>query len=449
MDRRQLATTAYIYGYPFVYDLSEVVRQTSGSGMATARPVNVFGHATQLASPRDDFVSVNNDTLYSIANCDVSREPLVLHVPDTQDRYYVMQFVDAWTNNFAYVGRRATGTRAGTYLLAGPTWEGDVPAGMALIRTPTNVFTIVGRFAVDGEADAPNVAALQAQTWLTPLGRYPKPPDNANRQFGDWEIAPFDTRVGEDLVFWEKFRSWLAQNPPPRAEAELVESFRPLGLLDAESPYVQPDPELAKDLIAAAAAGQATIDQMAQSGSATPVNGWVSAVHSFDYNIHNLGPGTVDAPEWRIEDRQRAFLGRAAAARGGLWGNHGYEAAYFMNHVDGDGQQLNGAHRYQIRFDQMPPVGAFWSITMYVVPKYYLVDNPINRYSIGDRTPGLAYNADGSLDIFIQSEPPGADQAANWLPAPPGDFRPLLRAYQPGPAILDGSYVLPPIRRVG
>jgi hypothetical protein len=448
MDRLRLATDAYIYGYPLVYDVSEVIKQSANASIATAAPINSFGHAIRLGSPQDDFVSVNNDTLYSIANCDVRPEPLVLHVPDTNDRYYVLQFVDAWTNNFAYIGRRATGTAEGTYLLAGPGWKGTAPAGLTLLRTPTNIFSIVGRFAVNGAAEVPAVAALQAQTWLSPLSRYPDPPDNSSRHLGDWEVAPYDTRVGDDLVFWERLRSWIGQNPPPTAEADLVESFRPLGLLESDSPYVQPDSDLAEDLIAAANAGQIRIDQAAKTGSVRPVNGWSSAVHAFDYNIHYLGLGTIDEPEWRVENRPEAFLQRSASARGGLWGNNGYEAAYFVIYVDADGKQLNGANRYQLHFDQPPPVAAFWSVTMYDIPKYYLVENPINRYSIGDRTPGLAYNPDGSLDIYIQTDPPAADQRSNWLPSPPGDFRPLLRAYQPKAAILDGSYELPPIQRI-
>jgi hypothetical protein len=443
-----LAANAYVYGYPLVYDLTEVVGQTTSAVFSTARPVNVFGHADKLALPADAFVSINNDTLYSIANCDVSREPLFLHLPDTQGRYYVMQFVDAWTNNFAYLGRRATGTKEGTYLLAGPDWQGDVPDGLTLIQTPTNVFTIVGRFAVEGEADVPAVTALQAETWLTPLGRYPDPPDNSARTLGDWDIAPYDERVRDDLAFWEKLRSWMARFPPPAAERDLIESFRPLGLLEAESLYVAPDPELAALLIEGQRAGQAMVEELASGGGIPPINGWSSAIHSFDYNTHSLGIGTIDAPEWRIDDRQRAFATRAGAARGGLWGNHGYEAAYFMTYVDRDGQQLNGANRYRIRFDTVPPVEAFWSITMYDMPKFYLVENPIERYSIGDRTPGLNYNADGSLDIFIQRDSPGPDKESNWLRSAARDFRPLLRAYQPGQSMLDRSYLLPPIQRI-
>ena len=199
------------------------------------------------AIPNDKFVSLNNDTLYSIANCDVTSEPLVLHLPATGDRYRVMQFVDAWTNNFAYLGTRATGNGEGLFLLAGPNWTGTVPEGMSLIQAPTNVFTIVGRHAVDGAADVPNVEAIQKETWLTPLSAYPTVSDGSDRKMGDWDMAPYDTRVGDDLLFWEKFRAWLKLFPPPAEEAPFVDRLAPLGLLADESPYVDPDPDAGRD----------------------------------------------------------------------------------------------------------------------------------------------------------------------------------------------------------
>ncbi len=139
---------------------------------------------------------------------------------------------------------------------------------------------------------------------------------------------------------------------------------------------------------------------------------------------------------------------RAVAARVGLWGNHAYEAVYPTADLDGNGDQLIGEHQYVLHLEELPPVDVFWSLTMYRPPEFYLVDNPIKRYSIGDRTPGLKYNQDGSLDIFFQHESPGPEKESNWLPAPEGPFRAAMRIYQPCEAILDGSYILPPIRRV-
>ena len=173
------------------------------------------------------------------------------------------------------------------------------------------------------------------------------------------------------------------------------------------------------------------------------MNGWSLTYHVFDYNLDYFELGTLDDPAWKISDPKLRLIGRALAARGGLWGNHGYEAAYAMSYKDGGGAQLEGAHRYEMRFETTPPVGAFWSITMYDLPEFYLVENPIQRYSVGDRTPGLVRGDDGTLAITIQHDEPDAPEArANWLPAPSGRFRPILRMYEPDAAVFDGSYTL-------
>ena len=435
----ELATRAYVYGYPLVYSMNEMSGFVSGGGsLPVNAPFNRFAPARELLGPETTFVSPNNDTLYLIAGIDVSQGPLLLHVPDTADRYYVLQFVDAWTNNFAYIGRRATGTGAGDYLLASEDYAGEVPAGATLVHVPTAVAVIVGRIAVDGAADVPAVHALQDQFTLRPLAETSAPPPG---------VPEPDPRVGEQLRWWEAFRVELAAFPPPPSEAPLVEALAPLGVTAAETPYADPAPELRDALIAGATAGQALIDQLAQSAS-PPVNGWNSAMHLFDYNTAHLGLGTIDSPEWTISDQNVAHATRAAAARAGLYGNHGYEADYEITFVDEAGEQLNGAHQYELRLPAPPPVDAFWSLTMYNVPRYLLEANPIDRYSIGDRTPGLVTAPDGSITIYLQAQTPGPDKEANWLPSPTGDFRPILRLYQPRDEVLNRTYTVPAIRRV-
>lgn len=445
-EQIQQAAEAFLYGYPLIYNLHEIARFPAGPNLvrADALPYNTFGYARRLLGPDARFVSPNNDTLYVVAMCDVRSGPLVLHVPDTDDRYYVLQFVDAWTNNFAYIGRRATGTAEGRFLLVSPDFAGETPEGMRVIRAPSGLFAIVGRLAVEGEADLPAAHALQDQFTLTPLSVYlggsaPQPVAG---------VPQPDPRVGEELRWWEEFRVALAAFPPPAADAPLLALCAQLGLTAGASPYFDPDPALAQVLVAGEKAAEAKLEELIKA-AARPVNGWQSATHIFDYNDDYFELGTLSTPAWRIAERKVAYVTRAVAARAGLWGNHGYEAVYQIVYVDGDNQPLDSAHRYELHLPVTPPVDAFWSLTMYDAHDFYLVGNVLNRYSIGDRTPGLEYGADGSLTLYLQKDSPGLDKAPNWLPTPQqGGFRPILRMYQPRQPLLDGTYVLPAIQRV-
>jgi hypothetical protein len=433
------ASQVFVYGYPLVYDLTETAKLLDGSTTLVVGPrPNHFSPARELLGPDAKFVSPNNDTLYVIAACDVSAGPLVMHVPDTNDRYYVLQFVDAWSNNFAYVGRRATGTKEGTYLLTPPGYAGHVPVGMTVIEAPSYIFTIVGRLQVNGHDDLPEVHALQDQFTLRPLV--------ATQGNGTGLPVP-DGRVPSELAWWEQFRVYLAAFPPPAGDATFVEAAAAFGLTSTESRFVDPDPELAETLVAARQQGEALIEQLTKS-ALTIVNGWSSAMHVFDYNIDRCGPGTLDTPAWKIAERKVAYVTRAVAARAGLWGNHGYEARYDMLWQDENGDELSGANNYSLTLAPPPAVDAFWSLTMYDEPDYYLVANSIDRYSVGDRTPGLRVDADGSVTIYMQKDSPGPDKESNWLPAPAGPFRPILRSYQPQASTLDPSFELPKVRRL-
>jgi hypothetical protein len=437
-DLTTLAADAFVYGYPLVYDLGEVGRiALHGLGAVPPTPLNAFGHARALAGPDEAFVSINNDTVYSLANIDASGGPVRLEVPDSAGRYYVMQLVDAWTNNFAYVGHRATGTAAGTFLLVPPGWDGDAPADATVIRLPTAVASIVGRWAVDGDDDLPAVHALQDALTLEPTGPgagLPTPGEG----------------VPDDLAFWEELRVLMRAFPPAERDVAYQERFAPLGLLDEESPYAMPGPALHRVLTEGLAAGRARLEEAIRGAGVAARNGWSLTYHAFDYNLDFFEVGALDDPQWKLPDDPSRYLRRAAAARAGLWGNHGYEAAYAMVFVDGDGEPLDGARRYELRFAQDPPGAAFWSVTMYDARDFHLVRNPISRYSIGDRTRGLHRGADGSLTILLQRDEPDTPAGrANWLPAPEGRFRPLMRVYEPDDALLDGRYELPPVVRVG
>lgn len=444
----ELAARAYIYGYPLVYDLSQVAHFIAGGPDApVSGPFNKFAYARRLLGPETKFVTPNNDTLYVIAMCDIRSEPLVISVPDASDRYYVLQFIDPWTNNFAYIGRRATGTAEGTYLVVPWDYAGDVPAGMSgTVRAPSGVFTIAGRVQVNGEADLATVHRLQDGFVLTALSAFLEGRTGV--------VAPArglsepDQRVGEDLSFWENLRLAIASFPPPDADREFLEEAAGLGITSRDTPYADAGDELRKVLVSGEEEGKKQIESLIKGATLNLVNGWSSTLHLFDYNLDYLSLGTADSDEWKIADRGKAYVMRAIGARAGLWGNHGYEAAYAGTYLDDRGEQLNGAHRYEFALERTPPVDAFWSLTMYDTPDFHLVTNPLDRYSIGDRTEGLVTGQDGSLTIYMQKDSPGAEKESNWLPSPAGDFRPIMRMYQPGEDILNGSYVLPPITRV-
>lgn len=421
---------AYVYGFPLVFDVEQVDRyRTLGVGKNPAADWNTFSHARSLAGPEDTFVTINNDTLYSMAQLDLSVGPIVLEVPATAGRYFVLQFVSTWTENFAYIGHRATGPDAGRFLLVPPGWTGSEPDDATVVRVPTMVASIVGRWAVENDADLSAVHALQDATTLTPVDPSAVPAG----------LPPIDAGLSEAAAFWQRFVRWSEAFPPAERDREMQARYIDLVTAADEA-----------DLAAAVVRGRAVLDDvLAGGGGNALVNGWNLAYHSFDYNLDHFEVGALDVPEFKIVDPQRRIIQRAGAALGGLWGNHAYEAAYVATYVDGAEEPLNGADVYRLHLDPVPPVSAFWSLTMYDVPDYFLVANPANRYSIGDRTAGLEYEDDGSLIITIShAEPTDPRARANWLPAPAGEFRPVLRMYEPDVAVLSGDYVVPAIDKI-
>ena len=260
--------------------------------------------------------------------------------------------------------------------------------------------------------------ALQDALTLTPL-------DAARRRAGLPAARP---AVAEDLRFFEQLRVWSQAFPPAaprRAYAAAVRAAR--AARRRTVPYAIADPELdAPRCATGLARGHERLeDDAARTATQPERNGWTLTCHVFDYNLDYFELGTIDdARNGRSPTATARYVTRAPAARGGLWGNHGYEAAYAMTYVDTDGEPLDGAQRYTLRFDEPPPVNAFWSITMYDIPEFFLVANPIDRYSIGDRTPGLRHDDDGSLTSCSSTTTPATPSAATGCPPRPATSGP-------------------------
>jgi hypothetical protein len=336
-----------------------------------------------------------------------------------------MQLLDAWTNNFASIGRRTTGTGAGKFAIVGPDWKGILPSGVKEVKAPTNTVWILGRILVKGEDDLDNARAIQKQFTLTTL--YEKKTPSV--------IMPANTLLLENkvedlsaLYFFKTMTDLMILNPTIDNKA-LEKQFEHIGIdlsygFDAE----KLDTETIAGLNRAAKDAFQIIANSQEELNPRFINGW----------IVYTGLGTYGDQ----------FLKRAYIAFSGLGANVDEEAIYPRAFTDEQGNQLNGKYKYILHFekDQLPPVEAFWSLTMYGAD-FYLVPNEINRYAIAEYTPGLEYNEDGSLDIYIQKDRP-INNESNWLPAPEGDFNLMLRMYQPAAKVLNGTYEIPGVKRV-
>jgi hypothetical protein len=440
-----LALQACIYCWP-LFEMQRMrsatsARKAPGQGFAgdspesTQRWCNLFTHERELLTAgKSRVVMPNNDTLYTNAWLDLSDGPLVITLPDTGERYYVLGFLDYFTNPFAHVGTRTTGNGAGAVLVTGPGWTGEVPpqfqAAGRHVRAATDWVWIIGRILVDGPGDVASVNALQDHFRIRKLDDWRAGRDSPARRFDARypPRAPFDAARFADMV-----NDALATCAPPEADRTLVAQFREVGIGAAPLP-------------AMSAAARAAMERACRTTQAL-LEGGENAL--FDRSRDDGAP--AHRPAWK----QPAFLGdsfgtnllrRAFVARQGIGQLSTHEAAYQRCETDADGKPLSGARRYSLRFapGQLPPVDAFWSITLYSSKDYFLVPNAIERYAIGDRTPGLVRDADGGLTLTVQHAPPlDAGARANWLPAPEEAFFLCLRAYLPQVALIDGSYQLP------
>lgn len=427
---------AVVYGLPLVLlDLTrEKATNVAAPGPLRA-PVNQFVNLRQFpdASYRD-VVRPNVDTLYSSAFLDLSAEPIVLSVPDTHGRYYLMPMLDAWTNVFASPGKRTTGTKAGHFLIAGPGWDGTPPKGVTELRSPTNTVWIIGRTQTNGPKDYAAVHTVQNGYKLTPLSAFGKPytppPGKVDPDLDTQAGALDRLRKMSAETFFTRLATLLKSNPPPAAEAGVLEKLKAIGVVPGEKfDPARLDPAVAKGLEPSVTVALEKL-LAASKEAGTPANGWRIP----PMNLGAFGPD---------------YATRAVIALVGLGANLPQDAVYPSAYVDGEGKPLNGANKYVIHFDRgaLPPARAFWSVTMYDAESFF-VPNAINRYAISSWMP-LKKNPDGSLDILVQRDSPGKGKESNWLPAGGQDFNVTLRMYWPmekAPSILDGGWKPPAVR---
>ncbi len=430
----------YVFGLPLtIFERERKLRLDpvaleAAKKVAPAAPINQLGHMKGLATA-DDYLpyTPNNDTVYSGALIELAEEPIILTVPEILDRYWSVEVADCFTENLFYIGTRATGGKAGHHAFVGPNWKGKLPEGVIEHRVPYNSLMFALRIGVlpNDSADLKKVLDLQEKFALTSLSNWGDP-----QQFGKTGVPKLAKRpeYKGDLAFYQTLADLLAENPPSKQHEAAVVLLSRGGIVVGQ-PF---DPEKLSERMRKGLARAATM--------APQIMKWKVKYRGTPYPTrwNNLRPG-----DYGVD-----YLDRAAGALEGLFVHDREEAVYFSTYEDGDAQLLDGNNNYVLHFnkDEIPPTlkNGFWSITMYGTD-FQLVKNPINRFSIGDRTKGLMYNPDGSLDIYVQNNAPDAKEG-NWLPSPPkGLFRLNYRIYLPSetarnPATL--SKYLPPLRKV-
>ena len=423
-DPRSLSYDAYVYLYPLV--TMEVTRRQAVSVEAGKKPgfgpPNEFHHLR--AFPTADFRAVvrpNFDTLYSSAWLDLTAGPVVVHAPDTDDRYFMLPMLDMWTDVFANPGKRTTGSGGQSFAVVGPAHTGDIPEADAVIHSPTPWVWLIGRTQTNGPDDYAAVHAVQdGYRIVAPGSRH------ALERDVDTTTEPLRLVNGMSAVeFFTHASDALLSNPPHASDFSILARIANLGIRPGE-PFDPAGRDLAEVEAGATAAREAIVRHA--GGFGARVNGWMVASET-------------------IGVYGNAYLTRAGIALAGLGANPAEDAVYPVLLTDSDGAPITGEHDYVIHFDadELPPIDAFWSITMYDAEGYQ-VANELDRFAIGDRDP-LTHNADGSLDVFVRHTNPGPDREANWLPAPNGPLGITMRLYAPRPEALDGRWTPPPVRK--
>jgi hypothetical protein len=407
------AREAFIYGLPLV--ALDAVRARSA---AAGQPVNSFRHARAPSNPKTQKVTApNNDTLASSAFIDLSAGPLRISVPPTGARYFSLQMMDAYTNTFCILGTRTTGPEGGEHLLVGP----DQAAPPRAIRAPTPTVWALGRMLADGEADLPAAHRLQDGLKIVAGAAAPPPAGPPVAPAAPWP------------EFFAQVQRLLARNPPPATDDAVLRRIARLGL----GPGGRFDP------------ARFTAAERAQIAAGTARGR--AEIQGLDAVFRRVGGWAYQSAQ--IGDYGQDYRLRAATCQWGIGALTAQEAMYARAAGEDGSYFYPGGTSWRLRFPKggLPPVDAFWSLTLYRAEpdgKVYYFDNPAGRYSIGDRS-GLTPGADGATDIWIGPDDPGGARSGAWLPAPPdGRFVLLMRAYLPRRAMVDGTYLLPPVERI-
>lgn len=433
-DARAIAQEAYVYLYPLV--MMDVTRKQllnlDPKASPLGGPPNAFTHVRSF--PPADMRAVvrpNFDTLYSSAWLDLSGGPQILSTEDTGGRYFLLPMLDMWSDVFAVPGKRTSGTGAASFAIVPPGWRGQLPKGVERIDSPTRWVWIIGRTQTNGPQDYEAVHSIQDGFRITPLADWGKPPRKVEHRIDpsvDTKTEPLRLVNGMPALDYFRYGAELMKDNPPHAtDWSIVARMKRIGL-EPGKPFDGSRVDAAV-LAEGAAAGLKAMRDKAPT-MARVVNGW-------QMNTDTMGV------------YGNYYLKRAVVAMVGLGANQPDDAVYPLNVVDADGKPVMGENNYVLHFSkgELPPADAFWSLTMYDAEGFQ-VANPLNRFAIGDRDQ-LRYNDDGSLDLYIQHQSPGADKESNWLPAPAaGPLALTLRLYAPRAAALDGRWNPPVVRRV-
>lgn len=429
---------AYLWGWALVNNsnrraaFAKVPEPGRLGGVLPAAPIGYAGMLFDYIDAAERFVTCpNQDTVYGAGFMALDKQPVIVQVPDFGDRFFTYQIVDHRTDSFASIGKQY-GTKPGHYLLVGPNWKGEAPAGInAVFRSTTDLAAVFPRVFQD---DTPEDKAA-VQKVLTQVMVYPLTEFNGEMKTKDWTKAPsFPTPAGSSgetkwvvpEVYFDQLADVIRMVPPMPGEEALY------GMIQSVLDAAARDPQIKATLVQTAVAAEEEL---------------IKPLFQFRNNGRPVGNGWTSPPNaarWGTD-----YLSRTATARSNMFDNAPEETRYIYTDFDAQGQRLTGAGAYTVTFAKggLPPVNGFWSLTVY--NKEHLFEpNPLNRFSLGTKSKTLKYGADGSLTLYFQATSPGADKETNWVPTPKEEFSLYIRAYWPKAEILDGRWMPPKAEKV-